>query len=688
MRASNTQLDQFARAGKIGFAAVAVAATAVTTAVTLLSKKAITLAVNFDESMRKVNTLAQLGQNAFKGMKDRVLDLSATLGKNAKEMGDALYQVISACFEGADAMEVLKTGVKMATAGMAGQLETVDALTTVLNAWNLSSKEAKRVADTFFLAIKYGKTTMGELAPTVGLVATMASQAGVSFEEVAAALSALTIVGVRTQRAVTGLNALFMAVVKPTDEARETAKALGFDLSVTALKTKGLVGFLKDLKEATGGNLETMVKLIPNIRAIRAVLPLTSSAAEKFTSTLRTMRTETGAMDEAFTEMNRAYSRQIKFFKTKWTKALIDFGETIWPMVGKWMDELSSPEMLQRAQLALVDLAEVITTALANIPLLISNISLNFETLQHMLLRAQKGHALFMRAISGWNTEVGILWKEVIEGINEDLGESDDKIEDMTDAFAKWHLEFQKLLPDYDLLREKIKQSGTATDDTKDKLDELSEIQIKQNIEDFKKWSYEGIEPVNEGIDETINLLHELSMRQALETENALKDIAKQGKKVSDAGVFMGRTLGTALGTIFDKSKKVEDIWKDLIIQLVQMAAMKMAGPAGFFASFVGGIMPSLFQEGGYIPFNLLPKMSYGYATQPTIPVVGEVRGEGEWILPDTKMNELIQKVALAVSQGMTVGSQRTESKIAGRRYIDEKIKQQVNVGSVSIWEL
>mgnify|MGYP003681893322 CR=1 FL=1 len=678
MGLSQQSLQTLAKVGKMAFAAVAIGAAAATAAVVLLAKKSLTLAVDFDESMRKVNTLAKLGQEGFEGMKDRVLDLSTTLGKNATEMGGALYQVISACFEGADAMEVLKTGVKMATAGMAGQVETVDALTTVLNAWNLSADQAKKVADTFFLAIKYGKTTMGELAPTIGLVATMASQAGVSFEEVAAALSALTIVGVRTQRAVTGLNALFMAIVKPTDDAREAAKEMGFDLSTTALKTKGLVGFLKDLEEATGGNVEQMVRIIPNIRAVRAVLPLTSSAAEKFTSTLHKMRTETGSMEDAFAEMNRAYSRQIEVFKTKWTKALVDFGEAIWPMVAKSMKELSSPEILKAGELALLDIAEVITKAFSAIPLIIGTVKMSLESLHHVALKSHKTWLLMKTAVTDpWRTDVLNSYGDALFEVNKQLGESEGKTDNLAEEYGKLSAKLKGIIPPFDELRKKIKAKGIelekkATPAIKENTQALilNNDQIRENIAAMNALVYEGIEPLDATLTEEDYLLRDLRKSARAADEEGLSYLSKATTKLNIETMaatgyvdIFGNALRSALsgqeGRVFDLAAAFRSLIIDIGLTIIKAKILQSLGygkggggggfgsAMGFAAGFalggpIGGAFGSALgsaifaQEGAYVKGLPIVNM------KPQMVMANEPGAPPEVILPIDKLGKLI----------------------------------------------
>jgi len=744
-----------ATAGKVALGALAVAAAAATAAMVMLAKKSITMAVDFDESMRRVNTLAQLGQEGFEGMKEDVLDLSETLGKSATEMGDALYQVISATFEGAEAMIVLETGVKMATAGMAGQVESVDALTTVLNAWGLSAQDATRVADTFFLTIKYGKTTMAELAPAIGVVATMAANAGLSFEEVGAALSALTIVGVDTNRAVTGLSAILTALTKPTDEAKEAAKELGIDFSLTGLKAKGLSVWLGELKDATKGESEQLARFFQNVRAVRAVLPLATNAAEAFNNNLIKMQTETGAAQEAFEQMDLAYSRIIERLKVQFEAIYIAVGEDLVPELLEFAKILSDPEFLDSIKTVALGIADFATGVLS----LVRGIG-ELSNAHRILIEEQKGlmeptlidfiksqikH--YEELIENENKNIIIMGegKEVIKGYEEQLGWWETRLEQLTsdqrainDALTNQKGIVEGAIKGIGELGGKAvvlsdayyKMAGTASDYTTplrlilnltpqvtDKFEDMVKIIDKSEREvrklhdalaDYLYISMQISEDAAYKLSHALNVLAresgEMFGQMIFESDRArdlkdriveYKDEIKDLYKEMDQGKMTPAAAADQINyfkkSIEETEKAIEDLKPDLLDLLKMIgklaAAVFIPGPWGEFVSGLVSFLP--FQKGGYVPFDLLPKMSYGYATQPTIPVA-PVAGEagGEWILPDVKMNELIQKIALAVSQGMSTGSQRTESRIAGRRYIDEKIKQQINVKSVSAWEL
>jgi len=309
-------------------------------AVAAFGVAAVKMQADFEKAMREVNTLVGATEEQFRQMSDEVVALSNKMGLSATELSQGLYQVVSAGVDAAHAMDVMTVAAKQAIAGVAGQKETVDALTTVINAWGLEVTDATRIADIFQTTIRLGKTTMTELAGTIGNVAPVAAAAGVRFDEVASAIAALTAAGIGTDRAVTGLRQVLATIIKPTEQTAEAAKKMGLDFSVAALKAKGLQGFLQDVAEATGGSVEAMAELFPNVRAIAPALALTGKAADKFAKAQENMANNSGESQKAFEEMEKSFSRRVAKIVTNLKNFAIVVGEKIIPVIEKLVEIL------------------------------------------------------------------------------------------------------------------------------------------------------------------------------------------------------------------------------------------------------------------------------------------------------------------------------------------------------------
>lgn len=246
------------------------------------------------------------------------------------EITSATYNAISAGVNYSDAVDLMTQSEQLSLAGRAELGTTTKALVSTLNAFGVGMDQAADFSDIFFTIVQKGQTTLPELADSIGTVAPLAKQAGLEFDELGGAIAAITAgAGISTPEAMTALRAALTNIIKPSKEASDLAKELGIDFTATALSSKGLSGFLADVAIATGGNVETMSQLFPNVRALNAVLPLTGSAAGKFAEAMEAMANRSGNAQTAAKELENDLSLLGQTLKNNVTSAFISFGDNL-----------------------------------------------------------------------------------------------------------------------------------------------------------------------------------------------------------------------------------------------------------------------------------------------------------------------------------------------------------------------
>lgn len=221
-------------------------------------------------------------ENGIENLKKGLLDLRASTGQSFEELNKGLFDLISAGVDAEKAIEALKVSTDLALAGATQTSVAVDGLTSAMNAYGDESGSAQDVAEKFFTAQKGGKTTIEELSDGFGLAGATAASFGVSLDELLAATAAVTTGGIQTNAAYTGLNAVFSNIVKPTKDAAEEAQRLGIAFDSTALRSKGLKGFLDEITQSANFNDTSLEKLFGSVEALKVAQSLTGAQAEKF----------------------------------------------------------------------------------------------------------------------------------------------------------------------------------------------------------------------------------------------------------------------------------------------------------------------------------------------------------------------------------------------------------------------
>src|SRR5260370_11731649 len=95
---------------------------------------AVKMASDYEDAMSKIRGVTGTSQGQFEAYNAQVVELSKTVPKSAKELADGLFFVVSAGFQGADAMNILKISAEAAAAGLGTTKVVGDAVTSVLNA--------------------------------------------------------------------------------------------------------------------------------------------------------------------------------------------------------------------------------------------------------------------------------------------------------------------------------------------------------------------------------------------------------------------------------------------------------------------------------------------------------------------------------------------------------------------------
>lgn len=296
----------------------------------------------FSAAMAEVNTLLS-GNSEMPRLTQEAKNLAAQFGGSPTQQAQAFYQAISAGAGNAEQATALLTAAnKLAIGGVTDVTTAVDGLTSITNAYGIETSEAARVSDALFVAMRAGKTTVGELSGSIGKVAATAATAGLSFEETLGSISALTTQGIATAEAVTGLKATLSNVLKPSKAASDAAKELGIDFSLAGLQSKGLSGFLDELVTATGGSEEKLLDLFGSTEALNTVFALTGGAAETFGNIMVDMANSAGQTDTAFNKVSNTMSQKLDVLKGKFAVTGVELGNFIVTASTPFVDALNA----------------------------------------------------------------------------------------------------------------------------------------------------------------------------------------------------------------------------------------------------------------------------------------------------------------------------------------------------------
>lgn len=293
-------------------------------------------ALDFEDRIAKVSTIADSSVMGNDALRKGILDLSNQYGVAASEIAEAQYSAISAGADTAASLNVVGTALKAAKAGFTDTETAIDGLTTVYNSFG-GAVDYDTIANQMLATQNYGKTTFGELAQSMGQVTPIANSLNVSTQDLFSSIAILTKNGVQTSSAVTGLKAAYSNILKPTLDADKTAKQLGLDFSAAHLQSVGWSQFLGEVREKAGGNQEAMAKLFGSVEALNAVTVLAGEGFGDMANAQDYMQKNTGLLTESYEKMLTPQER-IQQSLVRMQNIGIRIGEKVLPYVEKALD--------------------------------------------------------------------------------------------------------------------------------------------------------------------------------------------------------------------------------------------------------------------------------------------------------------------------------------------------------------
>lgn len=280
-------------------------------------QSAFTGGTAFESAMAKVGTIADTAKVPLESLSSQVLQVSGDMHIGANEIAEAAYQAISAGQDTRNAVAFAGQASMLATAGFTSTTSAVDILTTALNAYGKGADEAGHVSDVLLTTQNLGKTSVDELAGSMGRVIPLAAAYNVSMENLSSGLAIMTANGIATAEASTYTKSML-------NELGDTGSSVGKILKQQTGKSfaelnadgKSLGDVLQVLYASVGGNATKFAGLWSSVEAGTGALSLASSGADKFNGVLQQMQADSGATQTAYDTMTDTMAYKLDGVKT------------------------------------------------------------------------------------------------------------------------------------------------------------------------------------------------------------------------------------------------------------------------------------------------------------------------------------------------------------------------------------
>ena len=340
---ANKALDNFSKsmndfsnsfAGKVGKACEKVGGslqsfgTKLTGLGTAVGGVTVKMAADFETTMAKVSTLTSDGM--YQSLHDGILDMSGRLGVDANEIGEAIYQGLSSGINEQNIQDFTEKMIKLSKGGFTSVTTATDLTTTALNAYGLEITETDHLMDVFITTQNKGKTTVDQLASSMGQVIPIAASLGVNIDQLGASYAILTANGISTSESGTKLKSMFEELGDSGSDVSEilierTGKSFK-ELTAEGKSTGDVLEILKQHADESGVGLN---ELFSSSEAGSAALILAKDGAASFNEQLKGMVESSGAAADAYAKVSDTFSEKCNKLKERFKEVGIAIGENL-----------------------------------------------------------------------------------------------------------------------------------------------------------------------------------------------------------------------------------------------------------------------------------------------------------------------------------------------------------------------
>jgi TP901 family phage tail tape measure protein len=298
---------------------------------------ATAMALSYEDAFTKISAVSNASAEDIAKWHEQIKGLAVATARDPRELAEALYFLASAGLKVNQVFPALKAAAQGAAVGL-GETQDIAKLTAnVLNAYPDIVGGAAGAIDTLVAAVKAGTAEPSEFAAAMGRILPIASKAKVGFDEIAASLAGLSNIGLDVNEGVTAMRGLLAAMVAPGTQAAEALKDIGItaDELRGVLAEGGLLAAMQLLEERTGGNIDKLQDIIPNIRSLTGQLGLTGENAQVVADIFEQVTNNTGELSEALDETKAGPMFRMRQGLAELKVAAIELGEQLIPIARK-----------------------------------------------------------------------------------------------------------------------------------------------------------------------------------------------------------------------------------------------------------------------------------------------------------------------------------------------------------------
>ncbi|MCM3281499.1 phage tail tape measure protein [Exiguobacterium sp. MER 193] len=295
----------------------------------------VSVAMDFESQLSRVGAIADATAPQMDALRSSALDLGASTSKSASEVALAQENLAALGFTVDDIIGAMPGVISAAEASGADMAQTADIMASAINIFGLEASEATRVADILAQTANVSAADINDMGYALKYAGPVASQLGVSMEELSASIGIMTNAGLDGSSAGTALRAGLLSLLNPSEENSKMMSAMGIEMTDANGKFIGLSGVVENLSSSMEGMTDaqktaTLASLV-GTEASSGFLSLMSAGPAEIDKFTKSLEGSAGASGTAATRMMDNLKGSVEEMSGAFESAQIAIGSALSP---------------------------------------------------------------------------------------------------------------------------------------------------------------------------------------------------------------------------------------------------------------------------------------------------------------------------------------------------------------------
>lgn len=254
---------------------------------------AVNKSMDFESQISRVGAIAGASGKELDALRDSALELGASTSKSASEVAIAQEGLAALGFTATDVIAAMPGVISAAESSGADMAQTAEVMASALNIFGLEAAESSRVADILAQTANMSAADINDMGYALKYAGPVASNLGVSMEELSASIGIMTNAGLDGSSAGTALRSGLLALLNPSNENSKVMEAMGIQMTDNNGKFIGLSGVVEQLGSSMEGMTDaqktaTLASLVGTEASSGFLALMSAGPAEidKFTASL------------------------------------------------------------------------------------------------------------------------------------------------------------------------------------------------------------------------------------------------------------------------------------------------------------------------------------------------------------------------------------------------------------------